>query len=206
MTSRSITGALAALALATAVPCTLAQDVKGKPAQKPVVADKGAMAGMAAPKPAPEMAQLKFFDGSWSCAGDFPAGPMGPAQKTKSTVKSHTAMGGFWQVGDVSMTSPGMSMQGTFHTTYDAGQKRYVMLWVDNMGGYAQQTSPGFEGDKLVYTGEGNMMGQKMQARDTFTKGADGSLKHSAEGQMNGQWVSMGEEICHKSAPAAAKK
>ena len=214
MRVRSIVGVLCAAVLAAA-PCTFAQ-MGGKPAEKPAAkpAAKAAAkpaegAAMAAPKPAPEMAQLKFFDGSWTCNGDSPATPMGPAQKTKSAVKSHTAMNGFWQAGTVSMSSPAMSMEGMFHITYDAAAKQYVMLWMDNMGGYAQQTSPGWDGDKVVYTGEGSMMGQKMQARDTFIKNADGSFKHTSEAQMNGQWTSMGEETCKKAAPApaaAAKK
>jgi hypothetical protein len=186
MNPRSMGAALAASALAL-VPCTLF-------AQAPPT-----------PKPAAEMAQIKMFDGSWSCAGDIPAGPMGPAQKTKTTVKVHTDMGGFWQTGTVSMSSAAMpSFQGQFHTTYDPGKKQYVMLWVDNMGGYSQETAPGWDGDKLVYTGDGSMGGQKMQTRDTFVKAADGSFKRSGDMQVNGQWVSMGEETCHHAMAAAA--
>lgn len=187
MNPRSMGAALAASALLF-VPCTFAQ-------------------APPAPKPAPEMAQLKMFDGNWSCTGDIPAGPMGPAQKTKSTVKSRTEMGGFWQIGTVSMSSPAMpSFQGQFHTTYDSGKKQYVMLWVDNMGGYSQEAAPGWDGDKLVYTGEGSMGGQKMQTRDTFVKAADGSFKRSGEMQVNGQWVSMGDETCHRAMLGAAPK
>jgi hypothetical protein len=161
----------------------------------------------AMPKPAPEMAQLKTFDGSWSCAGEIPAGPMGPAQKTQSTVKVHTDMGGFWQSGTVNMTATAMpAFQGQFHTTYDSGKKQFVMLWVDNTGAYSEETAASWQGDTLVYLGEGTMGGQKMQTRDTFVKAADGSFKRSGEAQMNGQWVSMGEETCHHSMPAAPKK
>ena len=207
MTARPLTMALAAAALASA-PCTFAQAAKASPAAKPAAKASAApaAAGMPAPKPAPEMAQLKAFDGTWSCEGEMPAGPQGPARKTRTTVKSHVGMNGFWQVGTVTMAAP--PMEGTFHITYDAGQKKYVMVWVDNMGGYSQQSSPGWEGDKMVYTGEGSMMGEKMQARDTFTRSADGaSFKHASEAQTNGQWTSMGEETCHRAAaPASPKK
>jgi Protein of unknown function (DUF1579) len=203
MTMRSTILSLAVVCLAGA-PLAQAQAAKGKPAQKPVKAETPAK--MEAPKPAPEMTQLKFFEGDWSCTGDVPAGPMGPAQKTRSTVKIHTGMNGFWQIGNVSMSSTAMSMHGMFHSTYDPGQKKYLLLWVDDMGGYAQQTSPGWEGDKMVYIGEGNMMGQKQQARDTFVKAADGSFKHTGEMQMNGQWTSMGDETCRKAAAGAVKK
>src|SRR5262249_46635887 len=163
MTARSLATALAAAAL-VAAPGAFAQ-AKASPAPKPAARPAAkpaapAEGAMPAPKPAPEMAQLKPFEGNWSCRREGPAGPLGPGQKTKSTVKSHTGMGGFWQVGTVTMAAP--PMEGSFHITYDAGQKKYVMLWVDTMGGYAQQTSNGWEGDTMVFTGEGNMMGQKM--------------------------------------------
>jgi len=206
MNARPLSASLAAAVLVCA-PTAFAQSAKASPAAaKPMAKASAAPAGgMAAPKPAPEMAQLKAFDGTWSCEGEMPAGPQGPAQKTKTTVKSHLGMNGFWQVGTVTMAAP--PMEGMFHITYDAGQKKYVMVWVDNMGGYSQETATGWDGDKMVYTGEGSMMGQKMQARDTFTKSADGStFKHASEAQMNGQWTPMGEETCRKAAGAAAKK
>jgi len=161
----------------------------------------------AAPKPAPEMAQLKTFEGSWTCTGDVPAGPMGPAQKTKTTVKAHIDPSGFWQVGTVSVTSPAMSFHGTFQNTYDPGQKRIVELWSDSMGGYAIQTSAGWEGDKMIFLGEGSMGGQKMQTRETFVRSADGaSLVRSEEMQVGGQWVPAGTDNCHRPVAAAAPK
>jgi hypothetical protein len=208
MNARSLTAAMVAAAL-TSVPCTFAETKAGaaaKPAAKASAAP--AAAAMPQPTPAPEMAQLKPFDGSWSCAGEIPAGPMGPAQKTVNLVKTHMGMGGFWQVGTVTMSSgPMKGFEGTFNNTYDPGQKKYVMVWMDNTGGYAQQLASGWEGDKMVYVGEGSMMGQKMATRDTFTKSADGStFKHGSEAQMEGKWVSMGEETCRKAGAAAAKK
>jgi hypothetical protein len=77
------------------------------------------------------------------------------------------------------------------------------MLWVDNMGAWAQSKSSGWQGDRMVYEGETAMGGQKMGTRDTFVKNADGSMKHLMEMQHEGKWMSMGEENCRK---AAARK
>jgi|SRR5688572_21241466 hypothetical protein len=78
------------------------------------------------PKPATEMSQLKFFDGSWTCDGKMEASPFGPGGPMKSNVKSHTDLGGFWQSGVVKGTSPGMPpFEGMFHMTYDAANKQY---------------------------------------------------------------------------------
>jgi hypothetical protein len=206
MTTRSTTFVFTAACLAAAVPCTFAQGYGEKKAAKPAAkaAAPAEKPGMAMPKPPAELKQLAIFDGNWTCSGEGKMDPNAPPQKTASTVKAHRGMGGFWQVGTVTMTAP-HAFEGMFHTTYDPGQKQYVMVWVDSMGGYSQATSSGWEGDKLVYTGEGSMMGEKTPMRDTFTKTSDTSFKHMGEAQMKGQWTSMGEETCKKAAAAAKK-
>ena len=59
------------------------------------------------------------------------------------------------------------AMEGMFHMTYDPGPKQYVMLWVDNMGGYSKETSSGWEGDKIVFSGQTAMGGKQMGTRDS---------------------------------------
>jgi Protein of unknown function (DUF1579) len=200
MIAKPTMGLLAAVCLA-AVTSTFAQDVKGKPAQKPEKAE------MAMPKPAPEMAQLRFFDGNWTCAGTISASPFGPAGKMTSTVRTHSDLGGFWESGVVKATSPSMPpFEGMFHMTWDPAAKHHLMFWVDSMGGWAQSTAPGWEGDKIVFTGDSYMGGQKFGTRDTFGKGAAGTLKHNWEMQQDGKWTPLGDETCHKAAAAAAKK
>ena len=158
-------------------------------------------------KPAAEMSNLKWFDGNWTCDGTIVPGPMGPGGKVTSSVKSHLDFGGFWQSGMVRSSMGGKpGMEGMFHITYDPGPKEYVMLWVDNMGGYAKETSSGWEGDKIVFSGQTAMGGKQMGTRDTFTKAGAGSMKHDWEGQMEGAtWSPMGSETCKRvAAPAKA--
>jgi len=186
MTTRSITAILAAATFAAVVPCAAAPD--------------------APPKPAAEMSNLKVFDGNWTCAGEALPGPMGPGGKMTGSVKSHADFGGYWQSGMVKSSMTGMpAMEGMFHMTYDPGPKQYVLLWVDNMGAYSQETATGWEGDKIVFSGETAMGGKKMAVRDTFVKAADGSLKHDWEGQIDGKWTAMGSETCKKAAAPAKK-
>jgi hypothetical protein len=186
MSTRSIAGALTAAALVAFIPCALV-----------LAAPEGP------PKPPAEMSNLKAFDGNWTCEGKSEASPFGPAGTNKGTVKSHSDLGGYWQSGMVKSTGsamPGATMEGMFHMTYDPGTKRYLMLWVDNMGAYSQETSAGWEGDKIVFTGDMAMGGKKMTVRDTFTKAADGSMTHGWEGQIDGKWTSLGSETCRKAA------
>src|SRR5262249_23754605 len=166
-------------------------------------AEKKAPAAMEAPKPPAEVAQLKFFDGSWTCAGTANPSSFGPGGKTTSTVRSHTDLGGFFQSGVIKGSGGGMPpMEGMFHMTYDPGMKQYVMLWVDSGGGRGQETSSGWEGEKIVFSGEMIMGTQKMTMRDTFAKGSAGEMKHSYEAQVDGNWTPMGDETCKKAAAA----
>lgn len=158
-------------------------------------------------KPPAEMANLEFFDGSWTCAGTIPAGPMSPGGKMTGTVKSHKDLGGFWQSGMVRSSMGGKpAMEGMFHMTYDPGTKEYVLLWVDNMGAYTKSTSKGWDADKIVFSGVTAMCGKQMQTRDTFMKSGKTTLKHDWEEQMEGAtWTPMGSETCTRAAAPAKK-
>ena len=151
------------------------------------------------PKPAPEMSQLDFFEGTWNCQGKTNASPFGPAGTMTSTARIQDDLGGFWQTGSVKGTMEKMPpFEAVFHTTYDSAGKQFVMTFFDNMGGWARSTSRGWQKDQLVYEGDMNMPGQKpMRGRDTFTR-SGASLKHTWEMQMDGKWVPLGEETCTK--------
>jgi len=165
-----------------------------------VLAAPLAMAAMQeTPKPAPEMSQIAFFEGSWTCDGKMFATPMGPAGEMKSTADIRKDLNGFFQTGTIKGTMANMPpFEGRFHVTYDTGMKRFVMLWADNMGGWAQNTSPGWKGDVMVYEGDGHMGGQTMKGRDTFTKSGTNAMKHTSEMQFDGKWTPTGEETCRK--------
>ena len=78
---------------------------------------------------------------------------------------------------------------------YDAAAKTYTMFCFDAFGSHCQQTSPGWDGDKIVYTGEvaGN---PATPSRDTFTKTGAASLEHMGEMQADGKWVATDRETC----------
>jgi hypothetical protein len=151
------------------------------------------------PKPASEMSQIAFFEGSWTCQGKANESPMGPAGEIKSTAEIRKDLNGFWQSGVVKGTMANMPpFEGRFHVTYDAGAKQFLMLWVDNMGGWSQSTTSGWKGDILTYEGESHMGPQTMKSRDTFTRSGPGAMKHAWEASINGKWMTIGEETCRK--------
>ena len=162
-----------------------------------------------APRPGPEMAKLKAFEGKLACTGQMDATPFGPAHKTATTVTGHRDLGGFWVSGRVTEAktpeSP-MPMEGMFHLTWDPGKKQYLMLWVDNTGGWAQETSAGWEGDTIVWSGDGWGGGQKFGTKDSFTLKGGGEMLHTMEVNMTGQWMPLGQETCRSVAAQAAPK
>lgn len=104
------------------------------------------------------------------------------------------------RIGDVASKQNPHPFKGVVHMTYDTTAKSYLMLWIDNTGGRATQTSSGWDAEKMVWLGDGSMDGKKITARDTFIrKGAD--LQHLGEMQLDGKWGVVQDEVCKRSAP-----
>jgi hypothetical protein len=160
-----------------------------------------------APKPAPEMSQIKYFAGAWKCSGDAPASPFGPAHKTQSSLTLKSDLDGFWYAGtmaEMKTASNTQPVKGMLHLGYDPKGKQYAMVWVDNFGSWATEMSPGWQGDTMVWTGDMMAMGDKTGARDTFVKKSDNEFTHKFELNMKGQWAPIVDETCKKAG--AAKK
>jgi uncharacterized protein DUF1579 len=152
-------------------------------------------------KPAPELSQLKYFAGSWTCAGDAPASPFGPAHKTKSSLMLKSDLDGFWYDGmmtEMKTASNTRPVKGMLHLGYDSTAKQYVLVWLDNFGSWATETSPGWQGETMVWTGEQMALGEKATARDTFVKKSDTEYTHKFELNMKGQWNPIVDETCKK--------
>jgi len=163
----------------------------------------------APPRPAPELAQIKFFAGAWSCEGNVPASPMAPARKTRTTVAVHADLGGFWYSGTVREEKTAENphpISGMFHETYDPANKQFMMLWVDNNGrvGHRDLQRLGRRQDRLYRRRSDG--GPEDPGRDTFVKKGPAELIHTAEMSMNGQWMTMVEESCKKAPPPPAAK
>lgn len=175
-----------------------AADTKSADGAKP---GEGAPAAMAMPKPAPEMAQLKFFVGNWRCNGKAEASPFGPAHGSKTTTRGKIDLDGFWLTVSVdeqkSKESP-MPIHGRFASTYDGAGKKFVGLWYDNFGAWELMTSPGFEGDTITFSGDAMMGGQKIPAKDAFTRKGDKEMVHTGEMEMQGKWMKLYEETCKR--------
>jgi len=180
-----------------------------KPAAAPAAAAKPAAAAPAAaaappppaPKPAAELDQLKYFEGTWKCAGKQPAGPFGPEHDYKSSFKMKKDVDNFW-IGleyeqKKSKVHP-VPIKAKGFVGWDSVAKKFVTIGVDNTGGWITESSTGWEGDKLVFSGDGSMMGQKVSFRETYAKKSDKAFLWTGEMKLGKDFISVGTDDCKK--------
>src|SRR5947199_8578745 len=123
----------------------------------------------AAPAPPPELGQLSFFAGDWSCKGKVEASPFGPAHVTQATVHIRRELGGFWYVGQYAETKTAENphpMSFDFFEGYAAGAKAFIRDGFDAFGSHPHQTAPGWQQGRLVYVGESTGDGPATPAGD----------------------------------------
>jgi hypothetical protein len=152
-------------------------------------------------RPIPELDQLKSLEGNWRCDGKVPAGPMGPEHTYKATFKVKKDLDGYWYVAEYeqrkSKDNPA-PIRAHAYFGYDGGTKKYVLNAFDNLGGLMAETSPGWDGERLVATGDGTAMGQKVAFRETFTKKSERELTWLGEMKMGKDWMVVGNDTCKK--------
>jgi hypothetical protein len=175
----------------------------GAPAKAPAAGAPAAAAPAGPPKPAPEfITQTKYFLGKWKCEGMMPAGPMGPEAKQATNLNFKMDLGDFYLIvdGDMKVESkPPMKMTFKGINGYDAMAKKFTRADFDSMGNMMHMTSAGWEGDKMVFTGEGMMMGQKVKMKHTMTKKSDTEMTSAFEqAGADGKWMPAGEDTCKK--------
>ncbi len=160
-----VTG-LAALAAAAMLCCTVSAQEKPKPAAKKQTS--GGAPPM--PKPAAEMKDLTDLIGTWTTEETYEPSPWMPSGGTgKGTNTVRRGPGGFSVLMEQRSKSSMGSFMGHAIMTWDPNDKAYKTYWVDSMTPGVMAESGRKEGDTVVYTGEANMMGKKVQVRDVIS-------------------------------------
>jgi hypothetical protein len=155
----------------------------------------------ARPTPAPELRELAALEGSWRCGGTTPAGPFGPEQSYKATLKVKKDLGDFWYAVDYEQKKtkhgpPPMTARGFLG--YDTAAKKFVRTGADSMGGGVSATATGWEGARLVFTGELAAMGQRFPFRETYTKKGEREIGVVGELKMGKDWIALGNDDCRR--------
>jgi hypothetical protein len=149
----------------------------------------------------PKLKELDAFAGTWQCTGTAFASPMGPEHPTTATVHGTWVLGGAWmeiQYTEAKSPKNPHPVDVRLFMGYDAQPKALVSGTVDNMGGYSTAQSPGWQNDKLIFSGPSHGGGGTMTGRDTFTRVGKSEMLHDGEIEMKGKWVKINHEICKK--------
>jgi len=163
-----------------------------------------AATGAAVSQPSPALKQLQLFAGSWRCTGTDFGGPGGPPDHaTTSKATAVWVLGNSWLnlryevQANAANPTPLVTDE---HWGYSQLTKKLVMSGVESFGGYFTESSNGWAGGKLVFTGETVRMGKKEASRETFTSKGENDLHHVGEHKSGGAWRKIDEEACTRVA------
>jgi len=149
----------------------------------------------------PKLKELQPFVGTWQCTGMTFASPMGPEHATKATVTGAWILNGSWveiRYTEVKTAKNPHPYAVRMLLSYDEQPKAFVSGAVDNMTGYSTEQSPGWEGDKMTFSGAQHGGGATMNAHDIFTKVGKNEIRHESEMEMDGKWVKLDQESCKR--------
>jgi hypothetical protein len=146
--------------------------------------------------------QFKFFLGKWKCDGKAFASPMSPTEHgLKATAEGKMEVDNFWQSfayeEKKTKEHPGLKVKGFWG--FDQGAKRFVRAAVANHGEWDTASSPGWEGDNLIWTGELSGAMGRIAFHHRFTKKGDKEWVHFLEIRTpDGKWIPAEEVTCKK--------
>ena len=154
------------------------------------------------PKPPAELKQLDIFVGTVNCAGKQNASPFGAAHANETVYVGKRDLGGSWvlvRVNEKKTKVNPLPQQALWQISYDPAAKQFYTIWSDRFGGWGPQTSPGWQGDSMTVTGDYYVAGQKLGARDVFSRKSPQEFFHTVElTGPDGKWFTFIEETCRK--------
>jgi hypothetical protein len=144
---------------------------------------------------------MKIYEGKWKCDGkalDMP--PFQKAHPVKAEITTKKDLNGYWYAmryeEKKSKDNPKPFVFAGF-VGFDPSKKQLVRTDIDGMGMLTHLSSKGWEGDKIQWAGE--VMGMKMQFRETTTKKSDKQLATVLEmAGPDGKWGTLMEMSCKK--------
>ena len=159
------------------------------------------LAADAPPGPNPKLKELKYFAGNWSCKGTSFAFMGTPEHKTSASVEASWTLNNYWlslYYHESKTATNAQPVAVRVFWGWDEQAKKFASGSVDDMGSYAIQNSPGWDGNKLTFEGDMHTSGGTMKTRDVFTKVSATKLEHFSELEMDGKWTKLDEETCTK--------
>jgi hypothetical protein len=143
--------------------------------------------------PPAALAELAPFEGQWVCEAVGAASAIGP----RSHLSIKRDLRGFWYSGR-SVPERAADSTRLFFWGYDAVLGKFIGGWLDDAGGWSTPTSMGWEDDKLVFLGHVTATGEKISARETFTRPAEDAFRRTYEVLGFSSWRLVTDERCRR--------
>jgi hypothetical protein len=146
-----------------------------------------------------KLRELDYLGGTWQCKGTAFAFGDQPKHDVVATTKGTWILNDMWlEIRYVELKTKAnphpFNVRGFFG--YDPEQKKLALGSIENDGGYSTESSNGWEGDAIVFTGPNHMGGMTVTGRDTWTKKSKTKLTYSFEIEDKGNWTKLIEETC----------
>lgn len=145
------------------------------------------------PHPPTEMPALSFFLGTFEGPGETRAESMFGKHALRRTIDSYLDLDDFWlfmRFRDSSSEPDFSPIRGNWQLTYDSSQRVFVALWTDNLGHWAPSTSPGWQGDTLIFVTSSVAGDNSMSVRDTFVRKSENGMLMTVDYKKDGgNWV-----------------
>jgi Protein of unknown function (DUF1579) len=157
---------------------------------------------IARPQPSPELRQLGFFVGTFRCKGEAFKTPMSEPHPVERTIAGKMDLDGFWlfmRFDDMASATNPMPIRGNWQLAHNARERNFVALWTDNLGRWFPQTSAGWEGDSIAFTGEFTLNDQKGVVRDSFTRKSEREMIMTVDIPHDGDWMPLLKFDCVRS-------
>ena len=158
--------------------------------------------GPARPQPSPELRQLEFFVGTFACKGEAFKTPMTEPHPVERTIAGKMDLDGFWlfmRFDDTASAENPMPIRGNWQLAYNARERNFVAVWTDNLGRWFPQTSTGWEGNSIAFTGEFTLNDQRGVVRDSFTRKSEREMIMTVDIRRDGDWMPLLKFDCLKS-------
>jgi hypothetical protein len=149
----------------------------------------------------PQLSVEKWFVGNWICEGTQHASPMGPGVTFTDQFSFKMALRGSWLIYHIDQLKGPVRGKQTLigSSTWDANAKVHVRRDMNIGGSRVDVTSPGWDGDELVYTGYMIIGDDKLPVKHTFTRKGDAAYDSVLEVTgADGKPAMWEEESCKK--------
>ena len=152
-------------------------------------------------KLAEQLSVEKWFVGDWIGEGVQHASPAGPGVEFTDRFSFNMALRGSWLIYHIDQLKGPVKGKQTLigSSTWDANAKVHVRRDMNIGGSRVDVTSPGWDGDKLVYAGYMIIGEEKLPVKHTFTKKGDAAYDSALEVTgADGKPAMREEESCKK--------